>query len=85
MKFVTLDSNNKVNAVMESATSETVEVEDNDSRYVEWLTAYNSEDYKRKRMAEYPTIADQLDKIYHDGIDAWKADIKVVKDKYPKS
>ena len=41
-------------------------------------------DYKLKRAAEYPPIEDQLDEIYHNGIDAWKATIKVVKDKYPK-
>ena len=41
--------------------------------------------YTDARRAEYPPIEDQLDKIYHDGIDAWKADIKVIKDKYPKT
>ena len=41
--------------------------------------------YTEARAAEYPPIEDQLDKIYHDGIDAWKADIKVIKDKYPKT
>lgn len=41
-------------------------------------------EYKVKRAAEYPPIEDQLDEIYHNGIDAWKATIKVVKDKYPK-
>ena len=41
--------------------------------------------YTQARKAEYPPIEDQLDKIYHDGIDAWKADIKVIKDKYPKT
>ena len=41
-------------------------------------------DYKVKRAAEYPPIEDQLDEIYHNGIDAWKADIKAIKDKYPK-
>ena len=40
--------------------------------------------YSDKRKAEYPPIADQLDDIYHNGIDAWKATIKVTKDKYPK-
>jgi len=40
--------------------------------------------YKSKRAAEYPSIPDQLDDIYHNGIDAWKATIKVTKDKYPK-
>lgn len=37
------------------------------------------------RRKEYPSIADQLDTIYHDGLDAWKAQIKAVKDKYPKA
>ena len=41
--------------------------------------------YADARMMEYPPIVDQLDKIYHEGIDAWKADIKVIKDKYPKT
>ena len=40
--------------------------------------------YQRNREAEYPSIADQLDDIYHNGIDAWKATIKTTKDKYPK-
>ena len=42
-------------------------------------------DYRVARVAEYPSIEDQLDKIYHSGVDAWKDDIKVIKDKYPKS
>ena len=42
-------------------------------------------EYKSKRAAEYPSIADQLDKIFHDGIDEWKETIQSVKDKYPKS
>ena len=41
--------------------------------------------YVGARIAEYPPLEEQLDKIYHDGIDAWKADIKVIKDKYPKT
>ena len=40
--------------------------------------------YKWKRAEEYPEIVDQLDDIYHNGIDGWKATIKVTKDKYPK-
>ena len=36
------------------------------------------------RKKDYPTWQDQLDDIYHNGIDAWKATIKVTKDKYPK-
>ena len=41
--------------------------------------------YTEARKVEYPPIEDQLDKIYHNGIDAWKADIKAIKDKYPKT
>lgn len=47
-----------------------------DARYV--LT------YKDKREAEYPLLQDQLDDIYHNGIDGWKKTIKAIKDKYPK-
>ena len=43
-----------------------------------------NDSYKSKRRAEYPSIVDQLDDIYNNGIDAWKATIKVTKDKYPK-
>ena len=48
-----------------------------------WDLENNS--YKSKRREEYPSWVDQMDKIYHSGIDAWKADIKTIKDKYPKS
>ena len=44
----------------------------------------SSEAYKELRRAEYPSIPDQLDTLYHGGYDAWKATIKAVKDKYPK-
>ena len=43
-----------------------------------------NDSYKSNRQKEYPSIVDQLDDIYHNGIDAWKATIKVTKDKYPK-
>ena len=49
------------------------------------LTAeYNNAQYQRDRAAEYPPLAEQLDMIFHDGIDAWKAEIQKIKDKYPK-
>tara|TARA_R100001377_G_scaffold61993_1_gene37922 strand:+ start:1188 stop:1460 length:273 start_codon:yes stop_codon:yes gene_type:complete len=73
-----------------------VTVENNDINKIEWLedtkripsdeiTAMaNNEYYKIQRLKEYPTMPDQLDDIYHNGIDAWKATIKAIKDKYPK-
>jgi len=41
--------------------------------------------YADKRVAGYPSIGEQLDDIYHNGIDGWKGTIKAIKDKYPKS
>ena len=40
--------------------------------------------YKLNRAKEYPNLIDQLDDIYHNGVDGWKTPIKAVKDKYPK-
>ena len=43
------------------------------------------DDYIKKRQLEYPSIPDQLDYIYHNGIDAWKADmIEPIKKKHKK-
>lgn len=50
----------------------------------ELQTAYDNNAYQRSRANEYPTIVDQLDDIYHNGVDEWKKTIKAVKDKYPK-
>ena len=47
-------------------------------------TEYTNNKYQRDRAAEYPSLVDQLDDIYHNGIDGWKATIKTTKDKYPK-
>ncbi len=42
-------------------------------------------DYKEKRREAYPDIGDQLDKIYHHGLEAWRGDIKMIKDQFPDS
>ena len=42
------------------------------------------EQYKYDRANEYPSIADQLDALYHKGYDGWKAEIEAIKNKYPK-
>ena len=55
------------------------------AKLAELKTDYANKEYQRKRADEYPTVVDQLDLIYHSGIDAWKAKIKETKDKYPKS
>lgn len=41
-------------------------------------------EYQRNRVAEYPSIVDQLDILFHGGYEAWKEQIQEVKNKYPK-
>ena len=55
-----------------------------DAKIIELKTAYDAKEYQRDREKEYPSIVDQLDDIYHNGIDGWKETIKITKDKYPK-
>ena len=43
------------------------------------------EEYKRVRELAYPSSGEQFDKIFHDGVDAWKADIQAIKDAHPKA
>ncbi len=81
------DSKNKVyaNLIMHKGDTPPTEQECTDG-----LTALQDEwdlqndSYKSNRRKEYPSIVDQLDDIYHNGIDGWKATIKVTKDKYSK-
>jgi hypothetical protein len=40
--------------------------------------------YKYERQKAYPSIADQLDTLYHGGYDAWKAQIQAIKEQFPK-
>ena len=54
------------------------------AKQTELQTAYDNKKYQRDREKEYPSIVDQLDDIYHNGIDGWKTTIKATKDKYPK-
>jgi len=60
-------------------TEEEVQVE------IEKLQAeYEYKQYQRDRASAYPSIQDQLDVLYHQGYDGWKARIDEVKNKYPK-
>jgi len=46
---------------------------------------FDAKDYQRSRAAEYPSLAEQLDYIYHNGVEAWKTDIiDPIKTRYPK-
>ena len=86
--FTWTDSKNKIyaNLVISDGTTKPTEKECTDglaALQAAWDLENNS--YKSKRRAEYPDYATQLDDIYHNGIDGWKATIKAIKDKYPKS
>ena len=41
--------------------------------------------YAELREADYPPLEEQLDKIYHSGVNAWKAQIKQIKERHPKA
>ena len=43
------------------------------------------EEYKKVRELAYPSSGEQFDKIFHDGLDAWKAEIQAIKDAHPKA
>ena len=82
------DSSNQVyaNLIVHDGGSKPTEKECTDglaALQAAWDLENNS--YKSKRRTEYPSLEDQLDDIYHNGIDAWKSTIKTIKDKYPKS
>ena len=76
---VTINGNNKDDTVAVDNSGNTITI---DWTKVEAWTDPN--EYQYKRAAEYPSIVDQLDDIYHNGIDGWKTTIKAVKDKHSK-
>ena len=83
--IVTLDDSFKTYGLDKDGNKITLEQSKIDTARSEIDTAYTAVKYQRDRAAEYPSVVDQLDDIYHNGIDAWKATIKTTKDKYPKS
>ena len=80
------DSKNKVyaNLVIHDNTKSKPSEADCNAGIAALQADWDNKDYARKRAAEYPSITDQLDDIYHNGVDGWKATIKTTKDKYPK-
>lgn len=71
-------------AFKEDGTPITLVQSDIDAARATLNAEYAALEYSRNRAAEYPSIEDQLDDIYHNGIDGWKTTIKAIKDKYPK-
>lgn len=82
------DANNKVYAnliVHDDSITKPTEAEVN-AKLAELQAQWDADNapYKLARASAYPSIADQLDQIYHEGIDAWKETIAAVKAEYPK-
>jgi len=78
------------NAVNVIRDDDTYKAFDKDNKEITISTSdinaeFTKQEYKNKRAREYPSVVDQLDLIYHSGVDAWKVKIKETKDKYPKS
>ncbi len=72
--------------MVNGVTVELTEAE-NTARLAEGVAAQAEQDANSwlvGRLSEYPSMGDQMDSIYHNGIDAWKAEIEVIKVKYPK-
>ena len=45
---------------------------------------WDAKQYQRDRAVAYPPLGEQMDLLYHGGLDALKAELKKTKDKYPK-
>ena len=77
-------SGNNIDTVQWHNGTTPISKSDIEAKMAELKTAYDNNKYQRDRAVEYPSIKDQLDDIYHNGVDGWKTTIKAVKDKYPK-
>ena len=81
------DSSNKIysNLIVHDGGSKPTEADcTNGLKALQDAWDLENDSYKSKRRAEYPKFEEQFDQIYNEGIDAWKATIKTIKDKYPK-
>ena len=74
---IVLDANDK-------DITDTIDMKAVEAKAKELQTVYDNNKYQRDRAVAYPSIKDQLDDLYHNGIDGWKTTIKAIKDKYPK-
>ena len=86
---VTVDEDDINKITWENGTTP-ISNEDILAKQAELKADFDAKQYQRDRTKRpedggYPSIGDQLDDIYHNGIDAWKATIKAIKDANPKS
>ena len=58
--------------------------EEAENKLAELKADYDSKKYQRDRAEDYPSWQEQMDLLYHGGVDALKAELKKTKDKFPK-
>ncbi len=88
--ILAIDSNAKCSVYNEDInsikwTSTPIPKADIEAKMLELQAEYDANQYQRDRATAYPSIQEQLDDLYHKGIDGWKARIKAIKDANPKS
>ncbi len=66
-----------LDAVQTEPTDIEIQTELGKLKYLEGIQQYQQD-------REYPPMGEQLDNIFHNGVDAWKVDIQAVKDAHPK-
>ena len=54
------------------------------AKQTELQAEYDAKQYQRNRASAYPSWQEQMDLLYHGGVDALKAELKKTKDKFPK-
>ena len=54
------------------------------AKLTELQAEYDALQYQRDRAANFPSWQEQMDLLYHGGVDALKAELKKTKDKFPK-
>ena len=54
------------------------------AKQAEFQADYDAKQYQRDRAIDYPSWQEQMDLLYHGGVDALKAELKKTKDKFPK-
>ena len=77
-------TNNNFDTIVWTNPEEAVTEETLNAKVAELQAEYEANQYQRDRASKYPSTADQLDLLYHQGIEGWKTEIKKVKDAHPK-
>tara|TARA_R110002020_G_scaffold212027_1_gene418344 strand:+ start:606 stop:887 length:282 start_codon:yes stop_codon:yes gene_type:complete len=90
-----LETGSVIEAIKAINPDAQVVVTDNDPEKIRWdrgdviakdviLAKVIAMQYVKKRKAEYPSWQQQMDILYHSGVEGLKTELKKIKDKHPK-